>query len=87
MLSRITLFFCLILLSIQPAHSQEVMYDSGGDLTPELAAYNVNFYDLNLKINPADSTVSGFVDIHFDVVQPTNEIAVALDPRLEISCR
>ncbi|NIW50213.1 MAG: hypothetical protein GWN30_37200, partial [Gammaproteobacteria bacterium] len=69
----------------KPVHAQQVMYDSGGDLTPELAAYNVNFYDLNLKINPADSTVSGFVDIHFDVVQPTNEIAIALDPRLDIS--
>ncbi|NBB75805.1 MAG: M1 family peptidase, partial [Bacteroidetes bacterium] len=62
-----------------------MMYDSGGDLTPELAAYNVTFYDLNLKINSADSTVSGSVDIHFDVVQPSNEIAVALDPRLDIS--
>lgn len=85
MLSRISLFFLLIFLSIQPVHAQQVMYDSGGDLTPELAAYNVNFYDLNLKVNPEDSTISGFVDIHFDVVQPTNEIAVALDPRLDIS--
>lgn len=85
MISRISLFFLLICLSIQPVYSQQVMYDSGGDLTPELAAYNVNFYDLNLKINPEDSTISGFVDIHFDVVQPTNEIAGALDPRLAIS--
>lgn len=85
MLARILPFLLLIILSIQPAHSQEVMYDSGGDLTPELAAYNVNFYDLNLTVNPEDSTVSGFVDIHFDVVQPTNEIAISLDPRLDIS--
>jgi len=85
MFSRILLILLLILFTIQPAQSQQVMYDSGGDLTPELAAYNVSFYDLNLKINPTDSTVSGHVDIHFDVVQPTNRIAVALDPRLHIS--
>lgn len=85
MLSRISILFIFIFILIRPVQSQQLRYDSGGDLTPELAAYNVTFYDLNLKIDPADSTVSGFVDIHFDVVQPSNQIAVALDPRLEIS--
>ncbi|WP_234570295.1 M1 family metallopeptidase [Rhodohalobacter sp. 614A] len=85
MFSRISLLFAFIVLLTKPAISQELIYDSGGDLTPELSAYNVHFYDLNLTVNPADSTVSGFVDVHFDVVQPSNRIALALDPQLDIT--
>lgn len=61
-----------------------LVYESGGELHPEEAVYNVNYYDLDLKINPADSTIFGKVGIHFDVVHPSNVIALALDPVLEI---
>ncbi|TVQ66998.1 MAG: M1 family peptidase [Balneolaceae bacterium] len=67
-------------LSAQPA----LIIESGGVLTPELASYNVHFYDLDITLNPADSSVSGHVGIHFKVVQPTDRIALALDPRLDI---
>lgn len=83
--SRISVLFLLTILIFQPVFSQELVYDSGGNLTPELSVYNVSFYELNLKINPADSTISGYVDVHFDVVHPSNRIALALDPRLTIS--
>lgn len=79
------IFFFFFLALIQHTYSQELVYDSGGDLTPELSAYNVHFYELDLKLNPADSSISGSVDIHFDVVHPSNRIALALDPRLDIS--
>lgn len=65
--------------------AQKPVYESGGELTPELASVDVNYYNLDIGINPADSTLSGFVDIHFTVVQPTNRIAFALDPRLQIA--
>lgn len=61
-----------------------LIYESGGDLTPQLSAFNVHHYDLNLRVNPADSTVGGSVGIHFNVVHPTNQIELALDPRLTI---
>tara|TARA_R100001143_G_scaffold63588_2_gene72760 strand:+ start:617 stop:2344 length:1728 start_codon:yes stop_codon:yes gene_type:complete len=66
-------------------HAQSSMvFESGGELTPELSSFNVHYYDLNLKVNPADSTVGGSVDVYFHVVQPTNQIELALDPGLTI---
>ncbi len=61
-----------------------MVYESGGELPPEKSSYDVRFYDLNLKLDPADSTVSGSVGIHFDIIHPTNIVALDLDPRLEI---
>lgn len=77
-------YILLIMLTTGSAFSQAVTYESGGKLIPEQAAYNVHFYDLDLKIDPSDSTVAGSVEIHFDVVHPTNVIALDLDPGLEI---
>lgn len=85
MILRSSIFSLFLFLVFKPGYSQEVIYDSGGDLTPELSATNVTFYDLNLKVNPSDSTITGFVDIYFDVVHPSNRIALSLDPRLAIS--
>lgn len=61
-----------------------LVYESGGELIAEKSAYNVHFYELDLTVNPADSTVEGSVGVHFDVVHPSNEIALDLDPRLDI---
>jgi aminopeptidase N len=83
-LTRLLYLFIFLLLPTALS-AQELIYESGGELTPELAAYDVSYYNLDVAISPADSTVSGFVDVHFSVVQPTNCIALALDPRLKIS--
>ena len=77
----------LLIFSAHLFYAQEqdsLVYESGGVLTPELAAYNVHFYDLNLRVNPADSTVGGTVEVHFNMVHPSNVIELALDPRLKI---
>ena len=79
------LLFCSILITPAILNAQELVYESGGELTPELASFDVNYYNLDIAINPADSTLSGFVDVHYTVVQPTNRIALALDPRLQIA--
>ncbi|MEX0945357.1 MAG: M1 family metallopeptidase [Balneolaceae bacterium] len=79
--------FVLIIFSgwsIDLRAQNSLTYESGGTLTPELTAYNVHYYDLNLVLNPSDSTVSGSVDVHFLVVQPSNRIELALDPGLAI---
>src|SRR6056297_1992558 len=78
-------FLNLFLILPVTMTAQKPVYESGGELTPELASVDVNYYNLDIGINPADSTLSGFVDIHFTVVQPTNRIAFALDPRLQIA--
>jgi len=75
----------LLLVSVTlNSNAQGLVYESGGELKQEQAAFNVHFYELDLKINPADSTVSGSVGVHFDVVHPTNVIALDLDPKLHI---
>jgi aminopeptidase N len=80
-----TLYWLPVLLLIfQSVTAQSIVYESGGVLSPEQAAYKVHFYDLNLKVNPADSTVYGSVEVHFDMVHPSNVLELALDPRLEI---
>jgi aminopeptidase N len=84
------LFLAAILLylftvRVSPTHAQSLVYESGGVLTPGLAAINVHFYELDIKVNPADSTVSGSVEVHFFVVNPSNRIELALDPRLAIT--
>jgi len=77
--------FLIVLLTFRFSLAQDsLVFESGGELTPELAATNVYFYDLDLKVNPADSTVSGTVDVHFKTVHPSNKIALALDPRMDI---
>jgi len=78
-------FLNLFLILPETMMAQKPVYESGGELTPELASVDVNYYNLDIGINPADSTLSGFVDIYFTVVQPTNRIALALDPRLHIA--
>jgi aminopeptidase N len=86
MIKPIPLFFLILLTTCHISVAQDSLrYESGGELTPALAAYNVHFYDLDLKINPADSSVSGAVNIHFKTVHPSHKIALALDPGLEIS--
>lgn len=81
-LSLAALLFSLIHLQ---AFAQEVVYKSGGGLTPELSATDITFYELNLRVDPSDSTVAGSVDVHFNTVHPANRIALSLDPRLPIA--
>lgn len=77
------LLFSLISFQISVAQDS-LVYESGGKLSPAQAAFNVYFYDLDLKVDPSEKTVGGTVGIYFDVVHPTNVIELALDPRLEI---
>ena len=58
------LLFCSILIIPAVLNGQKLVYESGGQLTPELASFDVNYYNLDIAINPADSTLSGFVDVH-----------------------
>ncbi len=79
----LTLLFSFTFLNLI-AQDRQLVYESGGELPPEKSSYDVHFYDLDLKLNPADSTVTGTVGVHFHVLHPTNVIALDLDPRLEI---
>lgn len=74
-------FFPLFYLA---ASAQTDIYDSGGALKPEQAAYNVRYYDLDLFVNPADSSIDGSVQINADIVHPIDHFVVDLDTLLTI---
>src|SRR5690625_3340913 len=78
------LLLTLLFLSVINTDARRLIYGSGGELTPDLASFDVTHYGLNVKINPADSTVAGYVDIYFNMVQPKNQIALALDPGMDL---
>ena len=49
-----------------------------GMLTPERSCYNVYFYDLHLKINPDDQSISGYNTIYFKGVKSFDEMQIDL---------
>lgn len=61
------------------AKAQVGIYDSGGPLMAEQAAYDVTFYDIDLQIFPDERRISGKVLIQAAVVHPLNELVVDLD--------
>ncbi len=52
-----------VLFTLSLLCSSILVADSGGKLIREQAAYDVTFYTLNLKIDPATETIAGFVGI------------------------
>ncbi|NBC16624.1 MAG: M1 family peptidase [Bacteroidetes bacterium] len=58
---------------------------SGGPLSPEQAAYNVSFYDLDLTIDPDAQTIDGALRLHANVVQPLGTLVLDLDTALTVT--
>lgn len=72
-------------LLVGGAQAQTAIYDSGGPLMPEQAAYDVTFYDLDVDVRPADSTISGRVRVEADIVQPLEWFVLDLDTTLAVT--
>lgn len=84
-MTRLYLFiFAVFFILSNTADARQLVYESGGKLTPEQASFDVTHYDLNVTVDPSDSTVTGYVDIHFQMVHPGNRIELALDPRMNL---
>ncbi len=74
----------LIILSVCSINAQTDLYDSGGPLMPEQAAYDVTFYDLDLTINPASLSISGQVTIAAKVLAELDTLVLDLAPTFTI---
>ncbi|MBE0570079.1 MAG: M1 family peptidase, partial [Ignavibacteriaceae bacterium] len=59
--------------------------DSGGPLTPEWAAYDVKFYNINLSINPDKQTINGWVGVTAEAVINMKEFFLDLDDRYRVT--
>ena len=49
-----------------------------GSITKERAWWDVKYYHLNIKVNPADSTITGSNTIKYQVVQEYNSMQIDL---------
>lgn len=55
-----------------------------GGLRPERTCYDVLRYDLNIKVNPTEQSVSGYNRISFKVVSETSKIQVDLFDNMQV---
>ena len=73
------------MLTASPILSQTAPQSSGGPLLTEQAAYDVHFYDLALRLDPADSVITGVLTMHARVVQPVEHLVLHLDTLLSVN--
>lgn len=76
----------LTLIGFQTVFSQNFTRRDSlqGGLRPERTCYDVQRYDLNIKINPDEKTIVGFNDIAFKVVEKTSKIQIDLFENMQI---
>lgn len=55
-----------------------------GMLRPERTCFDVTFYELNIKVDIEERFLSGYVDMAFDIVEPTKKIQLDLFKNMEI---
>ena len=55
-----------------------------GGLRPERTCFDVQRYDLNIKINPDEKTIVGYNDIAFKVIEDTHKIQLDLFENMQI---
>ncbi|HKI78027.1 MAG TPA: M1 family metallopeptidase [Ignavibacteriaceae bacterium] len=77
--------FLIIIIVSFTVLAQTPINDSGGPLIPEQAAYDIKFYDIGIKVNPSDSTISGNVSVYANATSPLEWFVLDLDTVYEIS--
>jgi len=59
--------------------------DTGGPLSPEQAAYDVKYYNINLEIDPVEKSIAGWVGIKAQVINSIAFFVLDLDNRYDIT--
>jgi aminopeptidase N len=84
--------FALLLLGL-PLQAQHDFYTHysfnqadtlRGMLRPERTCYDVTFYHLNIKIDPAKRSIDGYVDLHYRAVEDFERFQIDLYQNMEI---
>lgn len=84
-LALLILALCMLGCGPQAVRSQPNPFDSGGVLRPEQASYDVTYYDLALRVNPADSTIGGTLQVTARITSPLTWFVLDLEPSLSVS--
>lgn len=80
------LFGCTSIQLQAQSNQTYTRYDSlWGSLSPLRSCYDVVFYDLNLRVNPADKSIKGYNTIHYKTTAEFNRIQIDLFRNLHIS--
>jgi hypothetical protein len=93
MKSQSTFFFLLLSLFnplIGPAQSYWKYFSFTkadtlrGSLRPERTCYDVTYYELDLRIDPEQQRLEGFVDIHYTALTDFNRLQIDLFQNMKI---
>ena len=90
----LSIFFIVFLIS-NTANAQELLGKKEdvftrqdtlrGSITKERAWWDVKYYHLDIKVNPADSTISGSNTVRYKVLNSYNRMQIDLQEPLEIT--
>jgi aminopeptidase N len=81
-----SVLFCVI-LSVSALAQRDLGMrptDSGGVLMPEQAAYDVKHYDLDLRINPDERSITGALTVTAQIVTAIDKFVLDLDMPLTV---
>ena len=85
---RFTLMLASLLVAGTPAAAQDSAATHAdtlrGSITPERAWWDVTYYDLQVRVSPADSTIRGVNHITYRVLQPAMEMQIDLQRPLQV---
>ena len=77
-------FLLLTLLGPLSLLSQPPIYDSGGPLLPEQAAYDVAYYELDLQIFPEEKRIEGSLAMMIKILEDMEAVVMNLDTLLKV---
>ena len=69
----------VLFLALALTPFSQVIADSGGPLKPLQAAYDVNFYELDLNIDHLSQTIDGSLMCRVEVIDPIDTVLLDLD--------
>ncbi len=80
------LFSTLLLAGLQSVSAQHFTRKDSlqGGLRPERTSFDVQRYDLNIKINPEEKTIVGYNDIALKITEPTQKIQLDLFDNMKV---
>ena len=85
---KIKILFLVLLISTSIVYAQRELgvrpTETGGPLMFEQAAFDVHAYDVSVKVDPANKSISGTTAMTAKVVIPTNVIVLNLDDAFKI---
>jgi aminopeptidase N len=82
------LFLLTLLFSVAVATAQPPVFTKDdtlrGSITPQRAWWDLTFYNLKVKVNPADKSISGSNEIRYKVLTPNKVLQIDLQPPLSL---